>query len=510
MIFNLWDAFQATLAKGPDRVALLHGQQSVTYAQWHRRSLEYASVYRSEHGVREHDRVLLLMSPGLEMAAAVTGAWACGAIPVLMVHDERWPHVVHALETVSPRVIVTTVEDFESDEPLPVPMIRPGDAPHQCEVGVRHIRTVATDPASIVFTSGSTGKPKGATQSHGNLMAGCASVGGYLGLKPDDRILCCVPWAFDYGYGQLLSTIVLGVTQVLPEAPNPFTICAAIDAHQPTVLAGIPSLYTYLLQGLSPFRESNIGSIRLLMNTGGTIPRPVLNELLALCPDAQIFLNYGLTETYRTSFLDPSLVRQRPDSIGKPIPGVDIVIVRDDGTLAEPGEEGEIVHRGDFVFLGYWNNSEATAKALRPDPVLSPGTPGRPALFTGDYGVIDEDGFLYFRGRRDHQLKSMGVRVSPGEIEQMIHQSGLVREVAVFGMKHELLGDEIWAAVVAKDGVDDVKQAVLKHARETMSPYMQPRRFLIKDVLPRTRNGKTDYPALRAEAEQQASSSVVQ
>ncbi len=509
MTANLWEAFNRTVNTGPERIALLHGDRAITFAELRNRAIDYSIALRDTQDVDVSARVLLLMTPGLEMAAAIVGIWALGGIAVLMVADEHWPHVEHALELTSPKAILSNVENLDSNVSQSVPVLRPSDIPHTGQSAMEAPRIVSTDPASIVFTSGSTGKPKGATQSHGNLIAGCCSVGEYLGLLADDRILCGVPWAFDYGYGQLLSTVVLGVTQVLPEVSNPFAICAAIDAHQPTVLAGIPSLYTYLLQGLSPFRESKIGSFRILMNTGGTIPGPVLNELLSLFPDAQLFLNYGLTETYRSSFLDPKLVRERPDSIGKPIPGVDIVIVRDDGSLADVGEEGEIAHRGDFVFLGYWNNPEASAKALRRDPTLPQGAVGRPVLFTGDYGMLDADGFLYFRGRRDHQLKSMGVRVSPAEVEELIHASGLVREVAVFGMKHDMLGDEVWAALVAKESVENIRNKVQAYARETMSPYMQPRRFLILEQLPKTRNGKTDYPALSAQAQETASSSVV-
>ena len=166
--------------------------------------------------------------------------------------------------------------------------------------------------------------------------------------------------------------------------------------------------------------------------------------------NAEIVLNYGLTETYRTSFLDPKLVRQRPSSIGKAIPGVDVVIVRDDGTIADADEEGHIVHRGDYICLGYWGDPESTAQTLRPDPLV-PGERAIPghALFTGDYGRIDKEGFLYFHGRRDHQLKSMGVRVSPTEVEQLLNNSGLVNEVAIFGMPQDLIGDEIWAALTS-------------------------------------------------------------
>src|SRR5262249_51876884 len=149
----------------------------------------------------------------------------------------------------------------------------------------------------------------------------------------------------------------------------------------------------------------------------------------------------GLTETYRTSYLDPAAVRERRTSIGRAIPGVDIVILRDDGTPAAPGESGQIVHRGDYLALGYWNDPEATACALRPDPLAPPGCPTPPlSFYTGDLGHFDADGFLYYDGRRDRLIKSMGVRVSPDEVEQIIHASGLLIEAAVFSRAHEMLG----------------------------------------------------------------------
>jgi acyl-coenzyme A synthetase/AMP-(fatty) acid ligase len=334
------------------------------------------------------------------------------------------------------------------------------------------------------------------TQSHGNLLRGCLAVSGYLGLTPEDRILCTVPWSFDYGYGQLLTSALQGVTLILPSVNNPIDMCEAIERHRPTVLAGVPSVFTYLLRGVSPFRTTDLSSIRTVTNTGGRVPPPILEELFAMLPQAQFFLNYGLTETYRTSCLDPSLARQRPASIGKPIPGVDVAIVREDGSIAAANEVGEIVHRGDYVFLGYWNHSDATAKTLRPDPLAPAGSSAR-AVFTGDLGYRDEEGFLFFAGRRDHLLKSMGVRVGPGDVEDLLYRSGLVKEAAVVGRKHELLGDEVCAFVVPLDDVENAAFQLGQYARRAMSPYMVPRRFFILSELPKTANRKIDYPTLR-------------
>ena len=281
-------------------------------------------------------------------------------------------------------------------------------------------------------------------------------------------------------------------------ASNPIGMCEAIERHRPTVLAGVPSVFTYLLRGVSPFRTTDLSSIATVTNTGGTIPAPILEELFALLPHARFFLNYGLTESYRTSCLDPSLAKERRASIGKPIPGVDVAIVREDGSIAGPNEVGEIVHRGDYLFLGYWNDPDATAHALKPDPLAPAGVPGPPrALYTGDLGYLDEHGFLFFAGRGDNQLKSMGVRVGPADVEDLLYRSGLVKEAAVVGRKHEMQGDEVCAFVVPVDGVDNAVFQLGQYARRAMSPYMVPRRFFVVSELPKTPNRKVDYPALR-------------
>jgi len=497
-----WSVLAARAEHDATRDAVIQGDRRMTFGDWHARAAAFGNWYRAAGGP-VGGRVLLWMDSSPEMAVAMLGLWRAGAIFALMDPKAKAGHFKHAAATIDPFAIVC--DDAASlpatDIDTPIFAFKDIDL-HQQRPDAVH-ESLPTDPASIVFTSGSTGRPKGVTQSHRNLLRACESVTGYLGLTDTDRLLCTVPWSFDYGYGQLLSTVLRGATQILPTTLNPFAICEAIATHRPTVLAGIPSLFTYLLRGVSPFRETDLSSIKVVTNTGGKIPGPILDELLQMLPGRRVFLNYGLTETYRTSYLDPSLVASRPTSIGRPIPGVDIVIVADDGSIAAPNEIGHIVHRGDFVCLGYWNDPEATAKSLRPDPLALPGCPNpAPALFTGDYGSIDEEGYLYFSCRRDSQLKSMGVRVSPLEVEDLLHESGLIAEVAVVGKPHEMLGDEIWAVVVPRsaDNGDVVKQ-LTEYSRRTMSPYMMPRRYVVKTSLPKTTTGKIDYPAIKGEVQ---------
>jgi acyl-CoA synthetase (AMP-forming)/AMP-acid ligase II len=316
-------------------------------------------------------------------------------------------------------------------------------------------------------------------------------------LQEQDRVVGSVPWSFDYGYGQLLTTIIFGVTQILPRIQNPVGICEAIEQHRATILPGTPSVFTFLTGGMSPVASTDLSSVRMLTNTGGSVHQKLLDTLLDVFEGADFVLNYGLTETYRSTYLPPALVKRYPGTIGKSIPGVDVVVLREDGSLADPFEPGEIVHRGDFICLGYWGDELSTRAAKRRDPLLPDSLYNVDSLFTGDIGYMDEEGYLYFKGRRDHQLKSMGVRVSPGEVEETLYASGLLEHVAVFGVEHELLGHEICAALVPRPDQDFGRRELEEFARRSMSPYMLPRRYLVLDELPKTTTGKTDYTELK-------------
>ena len=495
---TIWTRFQEVAKQLPEQPAIVQGDRTWTFSELGQCAEAFAG-HVAALGLRQRDRILFYLENRLEMAAALLGAWAYGTVPVLVHATAPATHVEHAAELTQSRLIVIDsksqlLPDFNGV----VLNIETSSWRSSSSAPTSHI--ISADPASIVFTSGSTGLPKGVTQSHYNLLLGCETVATYLGYRSNDKIVCPIPWTFDYGFGQLLSTLCRGLMHILPEAPNPFGLCAAIKDHRPTVLPGIPSWFAYLLRGVSPFYETDISSIRIVTNTGGTVPSAILNDLLQAFSNSKIFLNYGMTETYRSTYLDPALVREYPNSIGNPMPGVDVVIVREDGTLADPGEIGELVHRGNCICLGYWGNPEQTAQAIRPDPVWSQaGFNNQRALFTGDLGHKDEAGFIYFKARKDHMIKSMGVRVSPGEIEDLLHHSGLVRNVAVIGLPHEMAGEWVVAAIEPIDDrpVEDIMRALKVHARTCMSPHMRPQDYIFFDVLPKTHSGKNDYQAIR-------------
>jgi acyl-CoA synthetase (AMP-forming)/AMP-acid ligase II len=228
------------------------------------------------------------------------------------------------------------------------------------------------------------------------------------------------------------------------------------------------------------------------------MPQPVLATLRRLLPTTKIFLMYGLTEAFRSTYLPPEELEHRPTSMGKAIPNTEILVVSDEGQLCKPGEIGELVHRGPTVSMGYWGQPDLTAQVLRRHPFLPPelGSDEK-VCYSGDLVKMDEEGFLYFVGRRDTLIKSSGFRISPTEVEAVLFQSGRIRAAAVIGVPDEALGQTVKAFVVPCEGEVLVPEALLAFCAEKMPRYMVPKALEVLEALPKTPSGKPDYPALR-------------
>jgi acyl-CoA synthetase (AMP-forming)/AMP-acid ligase II len=235
-----------------------------------------------------------------------------------------------------------------------------------------------------------------------------------------------------------------------------------------------------------------------MTNTGGRIPVDGVRRLRAAQPQAELFLMYGLTEAFRATYLPPQLVDAHPDSIGRSIPGGEILVLRDDLTPCDPGEVGELVQRGPTVSAGYWNDPGATERVFRPNPLRPVGTPdSERVVFSGDLVRRDEEGLLYYVGRRDRLLKSSGFRVSPDEIADVVYASGEVLEVVVGSEATTDRGDLIVAYVVLAE--HGSVERLRRFCRVELPRYLQPARFDVRSDLPRTTSGKFDLRAAQSE-----------
>ena len=349
--------------------------------------------------------------------------------------------------------------------------------------------------AAILYTSGSTGKPKGVMLSHANMWLGAVSVANYLGLAADDVTLAVLPLSFDYGQNQLLSTWYAGGCVVPLDFLFPRDVAKACAKHGVTTLAAVPPLWVQLT-GLE-WPDEAVASMRRLTNSGGALTVELVRDLRCKFPQTRLFPMYGLTEAFRSTYLDPDLVETHPTSMGRAIPFAEILVVADGGELASTDEEGELVHCGPLVAQGYWQDAARTAERFKPAPPMS--AYGGIAVWSGDRVRRDAEGLLYFVGRRDAMIKSAGNRISPQEIENAALGTGLVAEAVALGVKDERLGHAIHLVVRPAAGTNDHEAALPKALQKELPNFMQPHVIHWREALPLNPNGKLDRTAIAAE-----------
>lgn len=373
-----------------------------------------------------------------------------------------------------------------------------GDVPAECAVvedtllsqenGLGPSNADPDTLAAILYTSGSTGRPKGVMLSHANLWLGAISVAHFLKLTPEDRVLGVLPLSFDYGQNQLFSTWAAGASIAPLDYLTARDVVKAVERVGATTLAGVPPLWVQLLEADWP--ADTAATLRRLTNSGGALTPRLVRGLRARFPRADVYAMYGLTEAFRSTYLDPALIDAHPDAMGRAIPFAEVMVARPDGTRAAPGEAGELVHAGPLVAQGYWRDPTRTAERFRPAP------DGRGmVVWSGDTVVEGADGLLRFVGRDDEMIKSAGNRISPLEVEEAVLSGDEAREAVAVGIPDERLGQAIVVVLAGDPAGEDALRARLR----TMLPsFMQPARYDWREALPHNANGKLDRSAIRS------------
>jgi amino acid adenylation domain-containing protein len=496
----LWDAAQRT----PEQDAIVDRSGVTQYRQLHRMASTAATRLRTRFDLATGDRVAVLATRGAESAAAFFGIAAAGGITVMVNETLRARQIEHILRHCDAHALVVERALLVD---LPRALEWKGRIVDLAElVGASDAVTPAAEPlprvgndvAQIIYTSGSTGLPKGVTITHANLWAGVRAVTSYVGITDRDRIASLLPFSFDYGFNQLLCAVFSAAALVVERSPFPQEIAVALRRHGVTVLPCVPPLWLQLLAA-ADFRASPLPTLRAMTNTGGRVPTDAVRALRELQPQARLFLMYGLTEAFRATYLSPEEVDDFPDSIGRAIPGSEILVLREDGSECDPNEEGELVQRGPTVAAGYWKDPEMTAKVYRPNPRRPAGAPeSERVVFSGDVVRRDEGGRLFFVGRRDQLIKTLGFRVSPDEVCDVLYASGEVAEAVVGAEPHEATTNQIVAYVVLHNAGD--VERLNGFCRRELPRYMQPASIVPLESIPRTTSGKFDTAAARASA----------
>ncbi|MFC6669033.1 acyl-CoA ligase (AMP-forming), exosortase A system-associated [Marinobacterium aestuariivivens] len=519
MHYLLHHLIETRAALAPAQPALYHRQEQLCYGELFARVQQVAGGLRVL-GLQRQERVAIYLPKQHETVISLFASALAGGVFVPINPVLKPPQVQHILADCNVRILITSRTRLQQLSPVLAHLrdlkqvVLVDDAPPASHAPyaladwrqLQDAPACSTPPASltdsdmaaILYTSGSTGKPKGVVLSHRNLMVGAQSVAGYLGNQSDDRILAVLPLSFDAGLSQITTAFEAGACCYLMDFLLPKDVQHQVARHRITGITAVPPLWSQIAS--LNWNEEMTGSVRYFANTGGHMPRSLLTRLRTLFPDARPFLMYGLTEAFRSTYLPPDEVDNRPGSIGKAIPNAEVLVLREDGTPCEPHEPGELVHRGPLVSQGYWNDPEKTRTRFRPFPGQAAGLVFRElAVWSGDTVIRDEEGYLYFVGRRDDMIKTSGYRVSPNEIEEVAYQSGLIRDAVAIGVPHATLGQAILLIVTLPATTDATASCVdilLQRCREQLPNFMVPRKCFIEAELPRNPNGKIDRRAL--------------
>lgn len=353
------------------------------------------------------------------------------------------------------------------------------------------------EPAFCLYTSGSTGSPKGVLIGGTDLLQRSRTEAEDFRLSRKDVLLSLLPLSFDVGLNQLLACLMAGGHLVIMNSWFPKDVVAAIRSQRVTGISGVPTLWAEMISAFSALRDTmDLSSLRYLTVSGGDLASDRLQELRCCFAAADIFKTYGQTETFRSGILLPGDFRRQPGSVGRPVRGTRVFILDGTDAVAAPGVEGEIVHHGAGTMIGYINDQEATAQKLRPvpEPLVDILPAGR-VVYTGDRGIIDEEGFLFVRGREDGMIKTSGYRVYPREVEECLLKHEAVKRAAVVGIPDERKGQAIVAEAVLR-GAATAGQ-LLSYLRKQLPSYMVPDRLHVVAGLPLSENGKIQYAEIR-------------
>ncbi|WP_308312116.1 long-chain-fatty-acid--CoA ligase [Streptomyces albipurpureus] len=349
--------------------------------------------------------------------------------------------------------------------------------------GFDTVPTQETDTAVVLYTSGTTGSPKGAELTHSNMVQNALLSNRLFGTSPDDVHLVALPLFHSFGQTvQLNAGFASGATVVLLPRFEPGAALSAMEREKVTFFAGVPTMYWALLthQTAKSFDPTGIArNLRISVSGGSALPVEVLKSFEERL-GVPILEGYGLSETSPVATFNRRDQPRKPGSIGRPVWGVEVRIVRDDGSDAEPGQPGEIRIRGHNVMKGYLNRPEATAEAI-----------DRHGWFrTGDIGRRDGDGFLFIMDRTTDLIIRGGFNVYPRELEEMLLTHPQVSLVAVAGVPHPSHGEEVKAYVIRAPGATVTEEELIRWCKENMAAYKYPRIIEFRETLPMTATGK--------------------
>jgi long-chain acyl-CoA synthetase len=508
--------------RSPEKVALISGDNRYTYRQIDEDANRLAHAFIGA-GVQRGDRLVIFLPNCYETVVSIFATLKAGAVFVVLNSTTKPDKVTYILNNCRASAIVTsgvkadTLSRCWSEAPNLQSVFMTGASEFRTAAARsagkdvipleqvlqqtgNHLsptkKCIDIDLAALIYTSGSTGRPKGVMVTHLNIISAATSITTYLENTSDDIVINFLPLGFDYGLYQLLMMFKVGGTLVLHDSfAFPNVAINKMIREKVTGFPIVPTISAILLQmDVSKFKFPNL---RYISNTAAALPVEHIRKLRALFPHVKLYSMYGLTECKRVSYLPPEQLDIRPTSVGRGMPNEEVYIVDENGDRVAPGVVGELVIRGSNVMKGYWELPEETALCLKPGPL-----PGERVLYSGDLFRADQEGYLYFIGRKDDIIKTRGEKVSPREVEDVIYALDGVAEVAVIGVPDPILGSIIKAVLSVRPGAELTNQDVLRHCSAKLEDFMVPKIVEIRASLPKTESGKISKRAIKVGAQE--------
>lgn len=495
---------QTVALNTPEATSIVLQERKVSYAElW--KEICNVAIFLRQHGLTIEDRVALLLENSLEYVVSYYGTLLAGGTVVALNPAAKSRTHLHIMKHSDACWLFTDTNQFEFSHIVPkleksCQLVLHGKLPKLLGrpffsySDIALSQTIGSQPppmsktenlAALIYTSGTTGDPKGVMLSHQNILANTESIIEYLELTASDSVLNVLPFNYSYGNSVLHTHLAVGASLVIENSlMYPKKVLERMSSERVTGFSGVPSTFALFLNRVC-LKDYNLNSLRYMTQAGGSMPPAHIARITQELPNIKFIVMYGQTEaSARLTFLPPDRLKEKPGSCGIAIPGVELKICTKDGQIAPTGKTGEIRARGENIMLGYWKNSQATARTLVDG-----------WLCTGDLAHRDEEGYIFIDGRSTDMIKSGAHRISPQEIEEVISELETVIEVGVVGVPDELLGQIVKAVIVAGENLE--KREVQRYCKMHLAQYKMPRQIVFTKNLPKTASGKIQRHLLR-------------
>lgn len=514
MLFSVIGDLEKSAVCRREKLAVSDGSIALTFGDLRALVVARAKIL-SALGVKPGDRIGICMSKSTDQVVAILAVLYANGVFVPILPTLKRDSIDHIATDSGMRFVITdqrrlhevahlgaelTVVLGSGDSNSRFPSLIADSVSSENEEAIAsQFSRLGIDIAAIIYSSGSTGRPKGIMVTHRNLVDGSRIVAQYLGTVESDRIASILSFNFDYGLNQIWQSLFTGASIHLHELVIPNECIRFLSEQGITALPVMPAIMTKLFDPklINKSHAFDLSSIRYVCSSGGRVSSDMIDSVRKTFPKAEFFSMYGLTEAFRSTYLEPKEVARKPQSIGKPIPDVQILILDDNGDECAPGVVGELVHRGGCVTRGYWNDPKRTAERFR----VHPRYPGEVLVYSGDLAFTDSEGFIFFVGRKDAMLKHNGIRISPTEVEEVVERHPEVLSAVVFGIENIAVGHDVVAVYTTRTGACLDEKTLKTFLRANLAPHMLPTHLVHQATFPTTGNqGKIDRVFVQQQA----------